>query len=205
MKFVILAEGKTEGDVLASFIKRWIDPKLQKPVGVQIVQFGGWSDLCKGSPKKAEMHLNKSDVIAVFALLDLYGPDIYPADKKNASERFEWAKKDLENKVGHSKFRQFFAVHEIEAWLLSDPNIFPLAIKSALPGKISKPEEVNFNEPPAKLLDRLYKDKTKRSYKKTVNKKELFDKLDPTIAYGKCPRLKEFLDEMLKMAKAAGL
>jgi len=34
---------------------------------------------------------------------------------------------------------------------------------------------------------------------------ELFRKLEPDLAYKKCPRLEELLDEMLKLAKEAGL
>jgi len=44
-----------------------------------------------------------------------------------------------------------------------------------------------------------------RSYKKVTYGKELFDQLSPEIAVQKCPRLKEMLDEMLKLAKTAGL
>jgi hypothetical protein len=35
-----------------------------------------------------------------------------------------------------------------------------------------------------------------------VNGKELFRRLDPNIAYGKCPNLKELLDKMLELAKS---
>ena len=82
---------------------------------------------------------------------------------KTASERYKWAKKDIENKIEESRFRQFFAVHETEAWLLSDPKIFPKNIRDAFPGKVQNPETVNFNEPPSKLLEKLYKTKIKRT------------------------------------------
>lgn len=106
----------------------------------------------------------------------------------------------IEDKVKEKNFFQFFAVHEVEAWLLSQPEIFPSNIRNAFPGKIVQPETVNFDEPPAKLLDRLYRQYTKRTYKKVVNGKELFDKLDPAVAYEKCRRLRELLDKMLDLA-----
>jgi len=37
-------------------------------------------------------------------------------DKTTALERYHWAKDELERKVGHPKFRQFFAIHEVEVW-----------------------------------------------------------------------------------------
>ena len=69
--------------------------------------------------------------------------------------------------------------------------------------KTVNPEKVNFEEPPAKLLERIYSQKTSRRYKKVTNGRELFGRLDPNVAYGKCPRLKELLDVMLKLAEEA--
>ena len=205
MRFVLFVEGLTEKKALPGFFKRWLDPQLKDPVGIQVVRFNGWPELIKDSPVKAGMHLKREDVIAVVALLDLYGPTIYPDDKTRASARYEWAKQHLESRVNRQCFRQFFAVHETEAWLLSDPNNLPRAVRDGLPSGLERPEDVNFEEPPAKLLARLYREKTKRTYKKVTHGKELFDNLDPNVACRKCPRLRELLDEMLEMAKARGL
>jgi hypothetical protein len=204
MKFILFVEGYTEGKSLPQFLKKWLDPRLTKPVGIKTVRFEGWQELLKDAPLKASMHLNgpaKADIIAVISLLDLYGPTFYPRNVTVAKARYDWGKKYIETMVNHPKFFQFFAVHEIEAWLLSEPSIFPLEIKRTLPKKIQNPETVNLTEPPAKLLERLYPLHIKRSYKKVVNGKELFGKLDPNIAYAKCPRLKELLDKMLELAK----
>jgi hypothetical protein len=69
----------------------------------------------------------------------------------------------------------------------------------------ARPERVNFDQPPAKLLNQVYNQKTRHDYKKTTHGKQLFAKLDPEIAADKCPRLKELLNEMLSLAEAAGL
>ncbi|MGH7491509.1 MAG: DUF4276 family protein [bacterium] len=208
MKFILFVEGHTERNALPAFLKTWLDPKLTQPAGIIPVRFNGWRELEKEMRKKAGLYLNRPDkdaIIAAIALLDLYGPTFYPKDKKTAKERYEWAKKYLEMKVGQERFRQFFAVHETEAWLLSDPSLFPTDVKKALSKKIKSPEQVNFDEPPAKLLQRLYKEKTNRIYKKTTHGSELFHQLDVELAYAKCARLKELLDEMFKLAKSAGL
>jgi hypothetical protein len=204
MKFIIFVEGYTENKALPQFLKRWLDPKLPNPVGIKTVRFEGWAELVKDAPLKAKMHLggpDQNEIIAVISLLDLYGPTFYPINLKKSKERYDWAKNDIEGKVNQAKFFQFFAVHEVEAWLLSEPDIFPVDVKRAFPRKISHPETVNFNEPPGKLLERLYPLHVGRSYKKVVNGKELFGKLDPSIAYSKCPSLKELLDKMLDLAK----
>lgn len=204
MRFILFVEGYTENKALPQFLKKWLDPKLTNPVGIKTVRFEGWQQLVKDAPLKAKMHLNgpaKDDIIAVVSLLDLYGPTFYPNTLTHSNDRYDWAKKHIENMVSQLKFFQFFAVHEVEAWLLSEPDIFPLEIKRALPKKIRQPETVNFTEPPAKLLERLYPSHIGRSYKKVVNGKELFGKLNPDLAYQKCPRLKELLDKMLELAR----
>ena len=208
MKFILFVEGHTEHQAIAAFLKRWLDPRLNLPAGVQPVRFDGWSEMVRDMPKKAQIYLEapKGDVIAVIALLDIYGMQLlYPKEISSVEERFDWAKKHLQGEVNHSKFHQFFAVHETEAWLLSEPKLFPTEIAKILKGKAEKPETVNHDEPPAKLLEHLYISKTGHGYKKVTEARNLFPILDPDIAYEKCPYLKMLLDEMLALAKAAGL
>lgn len=208
MKFILLVEGQTERDSAAAFLKRWLDPQLRQPVGIQTVPFDGYADLVRKMATKARMHLEgpkQNEIVGVIGLLDLYGPPFYPPDKSTAEERFAWGKAHFEKEVSLDRFRLFFAVHEFEAWLLSQPDIFSHEIKDALAGKLAPPERVNFVEPPAKLLDRIYKQKTGRNYKKVTYGKQLFAKLDPAVATDKCPYLRALLDEMLAMAKAARL
>jgi hypothetical protein len=93
---------------------------------------------------------------------------------------------------------------------LSDPNIFPPQLQAALRSTANNPEAVNSVQPPAKLLGRLYREKLGAGagkteyYKKTADGYDLFSKLDPALAYQKCPHLKELLDEMLRLAQASG-
>ena len=206
MKFILFVEGYTEDKALPKFLKKWLDPKLTQAIGIKTVRFEGWAELVKDAPLKAKMYLNgpdKNEIVAVISLLDSYGPNFYPLPMTSSQERYVWAKAHIEDKVSHSRLFQFFAVHEVEAWLLSEPRIFPLAIQKAFSRKIDRPETVNFDEPPAKLLERLYPLHLGRSYKKVVHGKELFDRLDPETAYQKCPKLKELLDKMLELAKTA--
>jgi hypothetical protein len=62
----------------------------------------------------------------------------------------------------------FFAVHEVEAWLLARPELFPPAVASKILGRVQHPETVNFDTPPAKLLNALYNQALKRDYNKVV-------------------------------------
>lgn len=205
MKFVVFVEGYTEKKVLSRYFKRWLDTRLNSDVGIQLVQFEGCNELMKNPPPKARRYVERSDVIAVIAIMDLYGLDIYPMDKRTVADRYLWAKAELERRVEHPKFHQFFAVHEIEAWLLSDPKLFSSEIRKELPQNIQKPETVDFTHPPAKLLDDLYQRIKRKSYKKITDGVNLFDRLDPNVAYTNCPYLKELFDEMLRLAREAGM
>jgi hypothetical protein len=203
VRFVLFVEGGTER-ALPSFLKRWLDPRLPRPVGIKPVIFTGWAELRREVAKRARMYLEgpgSDEIIAVIALLDLYGPNFYPTHLTDADEKYVWAKREIEREVGQPRFRQFFAVHETEAWLLSQPELFPADVRRGFPGRIGQPETVNFKEPPSRLLGRLYKDNLHRTYKKIVDGKELFDRAAPEVAYGRCPRLKELLDEMLQLAR----
>lgn len=209
MKFILFVEGDAEKTVLPKFLSRWLNPKLNRRVGFTPVRFGGCGDYLSGFAKKAVIRLNgpsREEIIAVVGLLDLYGlpGNFYPPHLTEAKERYEWAKQELQSRVGHEKFLQFFAVHELEAWLLSNPELFPREVRNAFPGSVANPESVNFNQPPGKLLDRLFREKLKRNYKKTVDGDDLFNKLDPEVAHQKCPRLREMFEEMLRLAKDSG-
>ena len=116
MKFILFVEGHTEQKALPRFLKRWLDRRLDKNVGIQAVRFDGWSQLIKQSPVKAELYRRRQDVIAVIALMDLYGPTIYSDKNRGACECCDEARAKIEAKVGFPGFfHQFFAVHETEA------------------------------------------------------------------------------------------
>ena len=204
MNFVLFCEGPTEQGALPEFLRRWLNSKLTERVGVQPVLFSGWAEMVKDSPVKARLHLSNPKVIAVVALLDLYGPTFYPSDRSTVDERFEWARAHLEKKVGDVRFRQYFAVHEVEAWLLSQPELLPAPVcRKLLPKATTQPETVNFNEPPAALLNRLYQEATGRGYKKRTFGAELFRKLDPEVVRDKCPYFRKLADDLVELAKQA--
>lgn len=207
MRVVLLVEGWTEKE-LPTFLKRWLDPQLPQPIGLHAVRLAGASHYLGNVAKRTRSHLtNDEDAIAVFGLLDLYGLQFDYPKHADRDQKINWARAQIVNRVDPAlrpKFRQHFAVHEIEAWLLADPRLFP-TIK--LPDKCARPEEINFNEPPSKLLDRLFKERENRrryrGYDKITMASNLFPQLDPTLVYQKCPNFKLMMDEMLNMARQA--
>jgi hypothetical protein len=208
MRFILLVEGDTEKLAIADFLKRWLDPQLKQPLGVQVVNFHGNSQFVRKIVSKAQDYLaapEAGEIMGVVGLLDLYGLDIYPVDRTTVKERHDWGVQHFQAQVSREKFRMFFAVHEFEAWILGQPDVLPREVREALPATVANPERIDFDEPPGKLLKRVYLSRTGRTYKKTTYGKQLFGKLAPDVVVGKCPYLKAMLSEMLAMAKAAGL
>jgi len=104
----------------------------------------------------------------------------------------------LEAALGDARFRQHFAVHETEAWLLSDPRILPPEVRPHVP-QIA-PEEVDFEDPPSKRLSRWYRTLLGKSYKKVIDGYHLFSQLDPERAAERCPRFRLLLEDLLDLA-----
>ncbi|MHC1791600.1 DUF4276 family protein [Solidesulfovibrio sp.] len=202
MKIVLLVEGHTERETLRKFFQGWLKGKVEPLPAVSVVNTKGCDNHVKDCAQKASLYLNESDVLAVIGLLDLHGPT-YPGHCATVDQKRAYLRDRLEKEVGSPNFRQHFAIHELEAWLLSDPDIFPAEVKKAVAKKNARPEALQGNDLPSKLLERLYLEKTKRDYKKRAHGAELFSKLDPDRAAAKCPALKALLDDLLAFAQAA--
>ena len=139
--------------------------------------------------------------MGVVGLIDYYGSG-FTTGNGSVAERCARAKAELEQQAGVAAFRQHFAVHETEAWLFSDAQIFDPAIRPALP-TTQLPETINNDNPPARRLETLYQQKAGRLYKKTIDGANLFDALDPQKACERCPHLQRLLDDILLLSQRA--
>lgn len=207
-RIALFVEGDTErGDArqktLPTFLHCWLDPQLpeQGKVGIQAVKFQGVSNYLDDLPQMVELHLTERRANFVFGLVDLYGlpPDRFDFSKcASVNERVVAARRTIRGLIPTelaSRFRQHFAVHEVEAWLLAYPDKFPANIRPPITKR--RPEDVNLNEPPAKLLKRLMRG----AYKKTVYAKNIFPFVDPQIAIDQCPFLRLLANDLLEIAK----
>jgi hypothetical protein len=208
MRFLIFVEGDTERAAVPAFLSGWLNQRVSSCVGVRPVRFKGCPHFLSEIRKIVHNMLegpSSSEVIAGIGLLDLYGFPAFPEHLKSVGDRYAWAVEDIEGKVDHPKFRMYFAVYELEAWLLSQPEILPVSVQRALPKTTQRPEDIDFDRPPSRLLQQLYSEKARCDYHKRVTGKALFAKLDPNVAYEKCPYLHRMLDDMLRFARKAGL
>jgi hypothetical protein len=202
-RIALFVEGDTEL-ALPAFFHAWLDPQLPvaNKVGITPVKFQGITNYLDDVGAKAEMYLDRQKANVVVGVVDLYG---LPPNRINLSKCVTVKDKVLAARAyiralipGHLRrfFRQHFAVHETEAWLLAYPNEWPPPVR----GVITKrpPEEIDFNEPPAKLLARLLRG----DYKKTVRARTIFGRVDPQVAIAACPYLKLLADDLLLLATA---
>ena len=138
----------------------------------------------------------------MFGLIDLYGIPTTRIDLSacgSVIDRIAKVRSYVKGLVAskyHGRFRQHFAVHEVEAWLLAYPEHFPAHVRAQIQKRA--PEAVNLNEPPAKFLQRILGGR----YKKTVHARNVFPTVDPNIAIAKCPNLRILADDLLRAAKA---
>ena len=206
MRFLLLVEGKTEYKAIGEFVARWLNQRLTQSVGVHAANLKGTGRFDSKLRPKVEHYLEqdrRGEIIAIIGLRDLYGVE-FPADRSTVAERYNWGVERQQQTVGDARFRMFFAVHETEAWLLSQPAVFPPRVKERFQNTwTQRPEQVDFNDPPAKRLNGIYLRELNRAYAKPVDGRNLFRKLDPDEAYAKCPHLKRMLDTMLDLARKA--
>lgn len=206
-RIALFVEGDSErGDArrktLPTFFHRWLDPRLpaQGRVGIAAIKFQGVSHYLDDLAQSIELHLTQRRANFVVGLVDLYGlpPDrIDLSDCATVREKVIAARRAIRALVPRelaNRFRQHFAVHEVEAWLLAYPERFPADVRNQITKR--PPETVNFDEPPSRFLKRLL-----RGYKKTVVARNLFPSVDPMVAIERCPYLRALANDLLDIAR----
>jgi len=205
----LFVEGETERGsarhkTLADFFHRWLDPRLppRSKVGILPVNFRGVTNYLNDYVESAGRYLDDGKANFVVGLIDLYGiPSSFIDLSKypTVEEKVTAARRRMRRLVPQrhrDRFHQHFAVHEVEAWLLAYPEKWPADVRNQITRR--PPEQVNFDEPPAKFLKRILR---RRGYKKTVAARNIFPTVDPQIAIEKCPYLRALAHDLLEIAR----
>ena len=199
-QIALFVEGETE-QVLPAFFHKWLDPQVRDKVGIRAVKFQGVSEYLDDLPTKLGLYLDECRADYVVGLVDLYGLPPSRIDLSGCAtiaEKVTKARREIRRLIPDEfkhLFRQHFAVHEVEAWLLAYPERWPSEVRDQITRR--PPEQVNFDEPPAKFLKRILGGK----YKKTVRARNIFPRVDPQTAIDKCPFLKLLADDLLRIAR----
>jgi hypothetical protein len=206
-RIALFVEGDTErGDArqktLPTFFHKWLDPQLPlwSKVGIHAVKFQGVSNYLDDLPTKLDLYLREGRANYVIGLVDLYGlpsARIDVSDCTTVQAKVVKARREIRKLVPDEfrmRFHQHFAVHEVEAWLLAYPERWPPDVRKHITRR--PPEQVDFDEPPAKFLKRILRGK----YKKTVHAKNIFPTVNPQTAIDKCPFLRLLAQDLLEIA-----
>ncbi len=200
MRFVLIVEGDTEKRSIEGLVRTDLKKKTGKNIGVTAVNIRGYGNFRRDLPGKVQKFINspdKGEILAVIGLVDLYLTPFAKDVHLPVPERIATGRRFFEEQVNQDRFRMFFAVHEYEAWLLSDPDRFDAAIREKISIHAKKPEEVNNDEPPSRYLKRIYSEYLHREYKKTVDGKVLMGRINPEQVYEKCPNYREMIDFLI--------
>src|SRR5271165_2108022 len=180
-RVALFVEGDTErGEArrrtLSAFFHRWLDPQLPSAskVGITPVKFQGVSNYLDDLPQKVALYLDDGRANFVFGLIDLYGIPVSRIDLSKYST--------IQEKVeaGRAYIRALVPQAYPEQW--------PAEVRSHITKR--PPEQVNFNEPPAKFLKRILGGR----YKKTTTAMNVFPRVDPQGAINQCPHLKHLVE-----------
>ncbi|MBI1929828.1 DUF4276 family protein [Candidatus Poribacteria bacterium] len=195
-KIMIYCEGDTEEDNLKPLLDRYTEE-----CRLQIRNLGGVGQVKRKIGAVTENQLRpQTGVIAVFALVDLYGSGFDTVAKVKA---------DLRRRVPpeyRDRFHPHVAVHEIEAWIFAVPQVLNEWLGTTIK-PFPNPETINLQNPPAKLLEELTRrHKQSKVPTKRVMAQRLFAKISSQEAYvneiySKCKHFKAFVDDLRQTAR----
>ncbi|MDR2208524.1 MAG: DUF4276 family protein [Azoarcus sp.] len=224
IRLKILVEGPSE----EVFVKQVLAPHLkQHKVNVTPViivtkkRVDGYEHRGGGlSWKKVLEHLRylANDSDAISTLFDFYGlPKKFPGYREACAEQnprngVEVLEERLAQEFKHPNFIPFFALHEFETWLFSDPDtvatyfgepVLANELRKAVQGAV-EPEFINhgIKTHPKKRLDDML-DKLSLAYKETSDGPILMSNIGISTVRSACPHFSGWLDRLEQLGKMA--
>ena len=214
-QIVILCEGDTEEFAVKLFIRRQWEaqddkdakpPKpvgYLKPIGFKTVNLDAHlEDIFKFVPE----YRKNQKVLAVFTLIDLYGTEqVKHGAKDDLAQKVENVKKWLRDGCGEDGEGFFYphvSVHDLEAWLLAEGEALSQRLQKRIdPDKNA--EKRNFQTPPSKRINAIFRQHRGEGYRKTIDGKALFERLKFHPVYDTCDFFRAFYDELRRVGQAA--
>ena len=211
MTIVIYCEGETEQRVLP-FLLNYFQARRRADEAQARLSARSLNGVSAYLTKIGPAVRNRIDVEGdqvVFGLIDFYRCGLHfvrpkAQDTDTLARRVEHLESQIHELIPtgcRRHFHQHFAVHEIEAWILSDEEPLHKRLGDSQLGPWPRPEEVNLNKSPSTQIMELYWNKRRESYQKTTDGENLLRKANPDRIYEKCPYFREFVDEVLEACK----
>ncbi len=199
----MLCEGDTEEIAIRHFVRRQWEADSLSAVGLHPINLNGkLEDIFDYAPRYAR----DAQVVAVFALVDLYGmnrvkhDDLDDLDAKVARVT-RWLNDGLPAGLRQC-LHPHVSVHEVEAWLLAEGKCLALRLRDNSIEPDPQAEVRNFLEPPSRRLDALFKSHRQGDgYRKIKDGTPLWKCADFAIVYKMCRYFRLFYDDLKAVAQ----
>ena len=204
----VYVEGPSDQLGLRMLLKNIIKKSQQQGNKLDFFPLGGKEPLLNKGPLKAINILCNKPHSFVFLV-----PDLYPKNTPFKHENFEELKKEiecrffkeLEKKHYDKRIKERFFIHcfkyDFESLLLAtETNLLNrLNAKKCTAKWIIPVENQNFNKPPKRIVELLFKNEGKK-YKDTIDAPWILEQTDYKDLYIKCNQnFKPFIDDLLKI------
>lgn len=209
MRAIVYVEGASDAEALRALLRPIIENGRANGIGIAFVHKGSKDGILGEVPRIAANHLKQNPGDWIFAL-----PDLYPFSEHGAHKHssFDEMEKRLRSKfeacardVGLSKsalrhFRVHCLKHDLEVLLLAAPTELSKRLKT--PDKLrdwwrQPVEDQNGNEPPKRVVQKLFTKYLERKYQETVDAKWILERADLAAVEAACSQhFKPFVQKL---------
>lgn len=202
MKVLVYVEGPGDRASLEKLFRSTMDQGRKSKVSITFLPQGGKDWILQNLGRTAASHLKSNPDDYVFAL-----PDLYPMKKYEQTEAahhsFEQLKalllgrfhKEAERfglpEAVRSHYRVHCLKHDLEVLLLGAPEVLRQRLKTDenIEKNWRKPVETqNDNEPPKRVVERLFMKYRKKGYIETIDAPWILERASPKDLCAACPQ-----------------
>ncbi len=187
MKYAIIAEDRSDAEVLAILVKRLYAVCYPKKKAASVAKQGyhGWGDLCRKGAAELGAFYNVGCQRFIVCL---------DADQVNPKPRYDFAYNQIIKKAKiPAAWCIVVPVQELEAWVLADIEQVSMIIASWQPKAIANPEKI---KNPKEYLRGLSRDPTTKHirYREPRDNVKMANHLRTEIVAAKCKAFRSLVD-----------
>ncbi len=203
-RIVVLCEGDTEEHCVKHFLRRSFESERLSALGLHPINLGArLEDVVDYTVR----YRRDRRVVAVFTLVDLYGMNrVNHRLDDSLDTKVEKVKQWLWNDMTeHCRgfFHPHVSVHEIEAWFLAEGKALGRRLKCSTLRPVPHAEELDFDKPPKRRINALFRRYLKRGYEENGDGQPLFKALDHSLVYERCGYYRALYDDLVGCGRAA--
>lgn len=203
-RIVLLCEGETETLATQRFLRPQFEVDGLKPIALHPINLKGkLGDIGDYTLR----YRTDRRVAAVFTMIDLYGmklPTFSPGTslENKVSTARAWLREQIRD-VDPDFFHPHVCVHELEAWFLAEGKALGKRLKHPKLRPDRQSERKNFENPPTKRVNELFRKHLKHEYRKIADGGPLLSELSHDAVIEACEYYREFYEDLTAVARGA--